>query len=339
MATSRASFVGPPRRSTLKTVRWIAWLGSMLAVVGCTSPNPAFEGTGETVDVDPDLDADETTSTGTTGTTHGSTHGSTRGDTSAAATEASSTSDASGVGSEDVPPWTGELCEFDLFAINELGDLYALDPDAEAALLLLSDPRIASWALATDSATGMLYASELAAPNTVWRVDPFGAAIEDEPLAIEAMELINPMARATVHPLSGELWLGTDQTHRFLSLHPTDGTPLTDDTLGSFAWGGDMVFLEDGCAVVPALDGWFYQACFPSPKGRPLPPPPLVQILGAQFTGVAIDEADRMWLSTADPANTLILVERDGGQWTATTTISYDMIMNDLAPLIAPPGC
>lgn len=311
-------------------------MGSMLAVVGCTSLNPAFEGTAETSGVDPD-GGQTTTADALTTTTGGGTTTVGAGTTTIDSSADSSTSEASGAGVEDLPQWAGELCDFDLLAINELGELYALDPDAEAAELLLVDPRLASWAVATDPATGMLYVNELAAPDTVWRVDPFAPAIEDEPLALEVAELDN-LARATVHPVTGHLWLGTDDTHRFLWLPLTGGTLLGDHTVESFAWGGDMVFLDESCAVVPALDGLLYHVCFPSPGG----PPPTLAVdmpVGSQFTGVAIDGLDRMWLSTADPARTLIHIERDGGQWTATTTIFYEMTMNDLATLVDPPGC
>jgi hypothetical protein len=305
----------------------------MLAVVGCTSPNPAFEGTGEASGVDPD-EAQTTTTTGastTTTTTGGSSDG------SSVDLPTSETSETSGVGSEDVPQWAGALCDFDLVAINDLGELYALDPDAEAAELLLVDPRLASWALATDPATGVLYVNEQSAPGTVWRVDPFAPAIEDEPLAVDVAELDN-LARATIHPTTGHLWLGTDDTHRFLWLPLTGGSILGDHTVDSFAWGGDMVFLDERCAVVPALDGALYHVCFPGPPG---PPPTLTVDMppGAQFTGVAIDGQDRMWLSTADPVRTLIHIEREGNQWAAATTVFFEMPMNDLATLVDPPGC
>jgi hypothetical protein len=301
-------------------------LGSMLAVVGCTSPNPAFEGTAESSSADADGP-----------TTLGGTSTATSGGTLVVTGADSPMSESSGMGPRDLPRGAQELCDFDLFAINRQGQLHALDPDAGASILLLEDPRLDSWAIATEPSTGIVYAGEYNAPTTVWRVDPFARTIEEEPLVVDAAEL-ELFARATFHDDTGELWVGTVATHRFLRLSPAGGAPLEEHVVAAFSWGGDMVFTEDDCATVPAIDGRLYHVCFPAPPG----PPPSLEVEraeGAQFTGVAIDAAGRMWLSTAEPVHTLVLVERNRGQWIATATITYDMAMTDLATLVAPAGC
>jgi hypothetical protein len=146
------------------------------------------------------------------------------------------------------------------------------------------------------------------------------------------------VARATFDDV-GNLWLGTDDTHRFLWLPPTGGSLIGDQTFDSFAWGGDMVFVEPTCAVVPTLDGLFYDVCFPAVAGS-LPTIPVLDLpVGSQFTGVAIDGSDRLWLSTADPVRMVIRVERGKIPWRVVQLVEYDIQMNDLATAVEPPDC
>lgn len=316
-----------------RAVRWWVCLGSMLVMPACTAANPAFE-TSETAEAGPVSDDGETT-TAVAPSTGGGTSSATI--TTEGAGEATETSDTTGAPTEDLPPRRTELCGFGLFAINELGELHALDPTTGTSMLLLTDRRLASWALATDPATGMLYVSELAAPSTVWRVDPFSLAIEAEPIVVEAMDL-DSVARATFDG-EGHLWLGTEDTNRFLWLPPTGGRLVGDDTLESFPRGGDMVFVETGCAIVPTLDGTLFDVCFPS-LGEPPPPVDVLELpLGSKFTGIAIDASGRMWLGAVDPVYSVIPIDRSQVPWTAEVAVEYDMLMNDLAPVVEPPGC
>lgn len=317
-----------------RAVRWWVCLGSMLVMPACTASNPAFE-TSETAEAGPVSEGETTTAIAP------SPSGGSSSATSTIATEgageATETSDTTGAPTEDLPLRRTELCGFDLFAINELGELHALAPVTGTSMLLLTDPRLASWAIATDPATGMLYVSELAAPSTVWRVDPFNLAIEAEPIMVEATEL-DSVARATFDG-EGHLWLGTEDTNRFLWLPPTGGRLVGDDTLESFPRGGDMVFVEPGCAVVPTLDGTLFDVCFPSPGVAPPPVDVLELPLGSKFTGIAIDASGRMWLGAVDPVYSVIPIDRSQVPWRAEIAVEYDMLMNDLAPVVVPPGC
>lgn len=311
---------------------WVC-LGSMLVMQACTSTNPAFE-TSETAEAGPVLEG-ETTTVDPPSTT-GSTSSVASTITSEGVGEATETSDTTGAPMEDLPVRPTALCGFDLFAINDLGELHALDPDTGTSMLLLTDPRLASWAAATDPATGMLYVNELAAPSTVWRVDPFSLAIEAEPIMVEAADL-DDVARATFDD-EGHLWLGTEDTNRFLWLAPTGGR-LGEHTLDSFPRGGDMVFVEPSCAVVPTLDGTIYDVCFPAAGGTPPTVDVLDLPLGSKFTGIAIDASGSMWLGAVDPVYSVIRIDRRQDPWRAVEVVEYDMLMNDLATVVEPPGC
>lgn len=312
-------------------MRWWTCLVAASAVVGCTAQNPAFEGSAGAGEATGTEGTATTTTTGTMPMADSTSRASTSSDPAPGTSEGDTTG-----ASPDLPPQASELCDFDLLAINEIGQLVALDPDAADARVLLDDPRLASWALATDPATGEVYVDERTSPGSVWRVDPFAPAIDDEPLVVDAPEL-DVMARATFH--QGNLWLGTDDTHRFVWLPPTGGRVAGDVTVETFPRGGDLVFTEGACAVVSTLDGTLYRVCFDEPPA----PPELLEVTmptSAQYTGIAIDAQDRMWLSTADPIRMLVLVDRSSDPWQVTLTVEYgDVMLNDLAPLAHPPGC
>jgi hypothetical protein len=315
-------------------MRWLACVGSV-AAVACTATNPAYEGPSEPVEA-----ASESTDTGrstsTLGDTLGDTLGGTLGDTPDDPLQDTSASDSGGGSSGSEIPLPAEYCQADLYAVNDLGELYLLDADTGDATLLITDVRLESWAIATDPSTGILYVSELAQPGVVWRVQPFPLAIDDEPLTVPAQAL-EGMARATFDP-DGNLWLGTDDSHRFVWLSPS-GKSMGDQTVEPFPWGGDMVFLEPDCAMVPTLDGSMYRVCFAGP-GDTLSPAIVTGLpSGAQFTGIAVDAMDRVWLSTTDANHRLVRIEQDTTDWTTVQTVAYAMAINDLALVIEPSGC
>ena len=311
--------------------------GSWLAGAACTSLNPAYETSGGTTDDDP---AGSETVGGPT-TVVDATQGTTRGETTLAPDSVTSSdtggtsSDGGGSSSSGEPPI--DLCPFDVYAINEAGQLYVLDPDAAEVVMLLADERLQSWAIATDPSTGWLYVNERASPSTMWRVDPFIAEIDAEPVVVAADMFDEDVARATFRG-DGELWIGTEQTHRFVWLPPLGGSIGGDHTLQPFPRGGDMVFLEEACAVVPTLDGTLYRACFPDP-GVPPPEIPVQELVGAQFNGIAVDAQGRLWLSNANPTTQLVRLDPSVEPWAVLETVDFEITMNDLASVVHPPGC
>jgi hypothetical protein len=310
-------------------MRWFGGLGSALAVAACTSTNPAYEETGQASEVGESTGA----ANESTGAAPGS---STRGETSDEPPQESSTSDSSGGSTGNETPIPSEYCRADLYAINQSGDLYLIDVESGDATLLIADPRLGSWAVATDPASGILYVSEYLDPSHVWRVDPFPVTIADEPVIVTA-DALDTMARAAFHP-DGNLWLGTDDTNRFVWFSP-NGRNVGDQTVDSFAWGGDMVFLEPECALVPTLDGLLYQVCFSGP-GDSLSAMTIAGLpAGAQFTGIAADAMGRVWLSTTDLHRLLVGIHLDETGWSTVDTVAYDMTINDLAPVIGLSGC
>lgn len=306
----------------------------MLGGAACTSPNPAYDLTGETTEQIPD-GSDTAGGASTTGET---TQGSTRGEATDAPVPDLTTGDSGDSSSSGEPPPEIDLCPFDVYAVNELGELHVLDADTGEQARVLEDVRLRSWAIATDPSTGLLYVNERASPTTMWRVDPFIAAIDEEPLVVEADMGLEEVARATFRG-DGELWIGTDQSHRFVWLPPTGGSIGGDHTLQPFPRGGDMVFLaEEPCAVVPTLDGTLYRACFPDP-GAPPPEIAMEELAGAQFNGGAVDAQGRLWLSNANPTTQLVELDPSQEPWVVVQTVEFDIIMNDLAPVVHPPDC
>jgi hypothetical protein len=311
-------------------VRWLVLVGSMAGVVACTAVNPAYETTGETHDGNPSEGDVETLGPG--GTLGGSTRGETTDEPGPDATSEGGSS--TGGGSLPLPD---PLCRFDLYAINDAGELHVLDPDEGDSMLRLEDSRLVSWAIATDPATGLLYVNQRDSPSSILRVDPFVPEIHADPIVVEA-EMLDTVARATFRG-PGELWLGTDQTHRFVWVPPTGGTLGADETFDPFPKGGDLLFLAESCAVVATLDGTFFEACFPAVPGR-VPMLPVVDLpAGPQFTGIAIDERDRLWLSTSDPSRLVVRIDMAQEPWRAVEEIPYGITMNDLATVIHPSGC
>jgi hypothetical protein len=302
----------------------------MTAVMACTSLNPAYE----TTDGDGQSSSGATTGTdGILSITAGSTHDEASGGGSGATT---STGESSSTG--DVPlPDPDPLCRFELYAINELGQLHVLDPDRGDSRLRLEAPELVSWAIATEPSTGILYVNQRDVPNTILRVNPFLPEILPDSITVEVQQPIEPletMARASFRGES-ELWIGTHETHRFMWVPPTGGPIVAHELLDAFPAGGDMVFIEGGCAVVPTLDGLLHSACFPAMPGFV----PVIEVVGLeeeglQFTGIAIDEGGRLWLSMADPNPGLLHIERAREPWSMGIQIPYDITMNDLAAVI-----
>jgi hypothetical protein len=312
-------------------MRWFGCLVSALAVAACTASNPAYEDPATVDDAGESTDAGQTDASESTGAAQGS---STRGETSGDSMEDGGASDSGGE-----TPLPAVYCQAELYAINESGDLFLLDVDTDEPTLeptrLITDPRLGSWAIATDPASGFLYVSEYLDPSHVWRVDPFPIAIDDEPVIVMA-DALDSMARATFHP-DGNLWLGTDDTNRFVWFSPS-GRSIGEQTVDSFPWGGDMMFLEPDCAWVPTLDGFLYRVCFP---GQGAPPPMTIAGLpaGAQLTGIAVDAMGRVWLSTTDLHRQLVGIHLGETGWSTVHTVAYDMTINDLAPVIGLSGC
>lgn len=306
-------------------------MASILAGAACTSLNPAYETSGETTEAG--SDSGETVGGGTT--TGEATLASTRGEVTDGP-DSDATTEPSESSSSGEPPPAIDLCPFDVYAINELGELHGLDPDTGDLVFLLQDPRLESWAIATDPMTGLVYVNELASPTTMWRVDPFVAEIDAEPVVIEADGLAEEVARATFR--GDELWIGTEQTHRFVWLPAMGGSVGGDHTLQPFSRGGDMVFLETACAVVPTLDGLLYRACFPD-SGLPPPVIPMAALLGAQYNGIAVDAEGRVWLSNASPMTQLVQLDLSTEPWVLGPPVDFSMTINDLATVVHPPEC
>lgn len=322
-----------PAASYPGVVRWLVLVGSMTAGMACTSLNPAYETTAGGSEQE---SSDPTGPDGVTSTTAASTH-----DEASGGGSSDTTSSADESSSGDVPlPQQDPLCRFELFAVNEMGQLHVLDPDMQDSRLRLDDEALISWAIATEPSTGFLYVSQRDSPGTVLRVDPFMPEIFPDPVEIMVEPPLEPLetwARATFR--EGELWLGTHDTHRFVGVPPLGGT-VASELLDPFPKGGDMVFLEQSCAVVSTLDGVLFSACFPAVPG---PVPELfvegLEEEGFQFTGIAIDEQDQMWLSLADPNPGLVHIDRTRQPWRVGAQIPYDITMNDLAAVIHRNDC
>lgn len=315
-------------------MRWLGCVGTMLAVAACSSPNPAYEGTGTALDAGEGTDAGPTDAGPT-----GDPGQDTADDDSGQDGSASESGGATG----DETPLPAEYCQADLYAINHLGELYLLDADTGETTLIIADPRLESWAIATEPESGEIYVSELADPTQLWRVQPFPAAVDPSPVTVTDNELAS-MARATFHP-NGDLWLGTENTNRFVWFSP-NGRNIGAHTVGGIGRGGvgrggDILFLEPDCALVPTLEGQMYRVCFSDLEGQPPTTPVSGLPLGAQLTGIARDAMGRVWLSTTDVNRVLIHIEPNASGWTAVEadTVAYDITISDLAPVVQQWGC
>jgi hypothetical protein len=302
------------------------WLVALVwAATACTSPNPAFEATGEDTS-----DQGDTTLTSTgSGTRTGSVDDPVS--ESAGTTGPSSTGEAS----TDDPPPMSELCLADLLGINEAGELHLIDVDAGTTVPLPPMPELDSWALTTDL-SGTIYISPRTQPNTLMVLEPVTFQVQDMLTVITDGGPLPEMARAGVDP-DGMVWVGTHDTNQFLRISPMDGTSVAYMPLGIGA-GGDMVFLDSGHALVPSLQGDLSLVDFSLPMVTDVPVAGLLD--GTLLTGIARDPTGRLWLGDVDGHLLLVeLMEPELIGAYVADTISLGVTLNDLTTMVEPPGC
>ncbi|MCA9653781.1 MAG: hypothetical protein H6712_14055 [Myxococcales bacterium] len=288
---------------------------ALLLVVACATVNPEYDPDG----------ADTGASTGRT------TEPTTGRDTD-------DTGGASGTGGTDA------RCGADLYAINEVGDLYLLDLDSGVVSRELSDNQLVeSWAIGTHPGSGMIYISPINNPMTLRTVDPvtFDVALQGIPVAEPQ---IAPVGRAGFDA-SGMVWLGTFDTSLFVPVDPGQGTggPRIFDS----GTGGDMAFVAAELVLVvsEAGDGYLLDL---SDNSRDEVP---ITGLPGEITGLAFDADDRLWASTRKGTLLRILVDWTGSTpaFTVDATQVHELRtddepsgipIDDLAPVVVPPeGC
>lgn len=293
-------------------------MAAVTVALGCTTKNPAYETTGAGTEGDPTSVEMSEGQVGTEG-----------------ASESSGVDTTAG----GMPVPSAEYCRSDLLAVNDHGELYLVDVDEGEAMLQISDTRIRSWAIATEPGSGTIYINSLDEPGIVWVVDPYEFEIDEVPLGV-AVEPLEVFARSTFH--DGDLWLGTEENHRFIRMS-TSGDFVHQEMSLTFPRGGDMVFLEPSCAVVATLDASLHRVCFPVDNTSVVPPPEIdVEGLEGAFTGLAVDGMGRMWLSILQDGGPLYRVEYDDQPWAVVQTLELQVPLlriNDLAAVVELPGC
>jgi hypothetical protein len=290
----------------------------------CTTSNPAYEATGAEASGD---------ATGAEASTSGATQvGSVDGPTSSSSGNEPSASGETSAGDEGPP--VSELCLVDLYGISEAGVLYLIDVDEGTAVPLPADPELGSWAIASDPADGTLYINPLAEPSLVRVVEPVTFTVLST-LTIAGAGA-EEMARAGFDP-DGGLWFGTFDTNQFFRLQPAEGTSDERSVVGIGA-GGDLVFLDSNRALVPSLLGDLSMVDFSTEVVSLVPVMDLPT--GLLLTGLARDVQGRLWVGSED--GQLLHIgfrgpEPDGAY--ADQPIDLGVTVNDLAPMVEPPGC
>jgi hypothetical protein len=314
MARGRRPLDAARRRARTGRHGWLVAL--VWAATACTSPNPAFEATGE--------------------------DGSDQGDTTLASTGSGTRTGSvddpvsESAGTIGDPPPMSELCLVDLLGINEDGVLHLIDVDAGTTVPLPPVPELGSWALATDPGSGTIYVNPHAQPAAVMVLEPVTFQVQDMLTIVTDGPALPEMARAGVDP-EGMVWVGTHETNQFFRISPTDGTSV-EHTLVGIGAGGDLVFLDSDRALVPSLLGDLSLVDFSLQTVTSVPIQDLPS--GLLLTGIARDPAGRLWLGNVD--GQLLRVEfmepEPAGAY-LSNTVALGVTLNDLTTMVEPPGC
>lgn len=255
-------------------------------------------------------------------------------------TTTSMAADGSGSGETSTGPSTGsfdtgkpEEKRCDLYAINAQGALYVIDVDEPSASQVAGPSSMyASMALATHPDTGVLHFTLVGDFEFIWTIDPDPIAFPD--VGWEGF------ARATFDDET--LWLGTLNTGRFGAFVPGD-QDLEDFQIAMVETGGDMVRLTEDAALVVTETGRAIYVNFNGTVDIPLTIEGLMMNMNmnTSFTGLAIDNDERIWMSTGGPSSDLLqiaLEHKAGGMPTIVVvdTIPTEIPIDDLAPIAAP---
>jgi hypothetical protein len=333
-------------RGTLRLVRWIARVGVMLAVAACTLDNAAYEATGHEATRGDTQDDGEPSESGAV-TSQGQTTPGTGPDTTSEppgdTNDTSDTSDTSDTRDTDDPPIG--FCEADLYGINDQGILYLIDVDNGTLVEGTTSAGIASWAISTHPMDGTIYVSALDEPTMVQRIDPHTLMLDERSFPVpptrgESVGREEVMARATFDP-RGQLWLGTDDTNSYVSFWPDDAMG-TFSNVGTEGRGGDMMFFDSECAMVPNLQGLVSRVCFDINEITDTFMVMEVPMAWG-FSGIARDARDQVWLSTIDTDGTLsylVRVDHESEPWVVTMAYALEVGINDLSEVVElPNGC
>ncbi len=233
-----------------------------------------------------------------------------------------------------------ELCEIDLYGASMDGQLLLIDVDQGFAL-----PReaVASRAIATHPKTGDIYLAAFNSPGQLLTFGPM--TFNPLPGSVMVPDIPPPPVYARAAFVGNILLVGSD-AGPFFQFDPNaqGGMP---GPMGIVGAGGDFVLGNDG----PPGELWIFNEVgqyqllpppMPPPPAPPPPPPP--QPLPPPYdaesvTGAAVDRFGRLWLSLAgDGDATLVHLERRGGGWITGDQIMLDIPVDDLAPVVVPPG-
>lgn len=293
-------------------MRSIVSTAALLLVLGCKTDNGAFQ-------LDEDGDGGSTTTTATTEPT--------------TSVDATGVADGSGGETEEV---VDVPCEADLYGVNELGDLFLIDADSgQIEMILTGNQFVESWAMATHPSEGTVYISPINNPMVLRTLDPLTLDLVDGSIALGG-DATGAIARADFDP-DDMLWLGTDMTGRFLPFDTITETLGVGVMFGS-GNGGDMVYLDAGLALVVDNAGLAHLVDFDAPVVIPA----VFNGIPGTITGLAYDDADRLWASTFE--GKLLLVEEiwEGAtpEFDVIETIELGIDINDLSPVVdLPDGC
>lgn len=292
-------------------MRWLVSLVALLNATACTTENADFDPRSSGSD------------SGASGSGSGSTTGTSPGTGVADGTGGGST------GSSEI------ACEADLYAINELGELYLIDADTGEVRLELTEALAHSWAIATRPTDGALYLSPVNVPSVLRRLDPLTLELNDDlPLVGDD---IDQMARAGFDG-SGTLWLGTDDLGLFFPYDPGPESLGMPELFPSGS-GGDLAFFEPGLALGVASDGSAYLLDVSTSF---MASPTTVSDLPAGVSGLALDSDDRLWAATTN--GQLLRIDVTGSTtdpfFAVDTDETVDLgiaIIDDLAPVLVHP--
>lgn len=246
-------------------------------------------------------------------------------------------SESSGTGSDDMSTTIGEteapqgLC--DLYSINEQGQLRIIDVDTGSSRVMLEEPPLDSWSIATHRGSGEIFVSSRDMPTELFTIDPVTAEYSRRTIMIDALDRVG---RATFH--GGNLWLGTDQDSRFVAIEPGSFAVVDDDTYET-GEGGDMVFIDQDHALIVNLLGSVRVYDFVTGLEKQV----LLSNAVGGVSGLAYDDEGRLWASTMGGDSQLYRITvADNGDDTYDVTVGSQLDLDgsfritDLATVVTP---
>lgn len=307
---------------------WAGVLGLWVSAA-CTSPNPAYEGSGGPPTTDP---------SGSASTGPISADGSGPG---TSADETGNNETGADDSSSDGGPAVYDRCQAQLYGVSQFQGLFLIDVEAQALTQVANTPP--SIALATHPETGEIWVSPAANPAQLLLLDPGTFSVvgmQGLPPGSTTPTMPWPLFSRAGFDDQANLWLGGYETDYFIRYQP--GAPAIDEwQLLGFPDGGDMIMLAESEALVLTHTPPARLVTFGDSETVATMVPVQGVPQGVLLTGMALVDNDP-WASAGltldSPDSVLLHLEDVGETYQVVDSFHVDVRIDDLAPVVTAPA-